>query len=117
MSKVGFNQGKDIPGPVSIAALVEKKVENKKLGLAIFGDSDFAKNGYWNKQGNSDLFLNTINYLAEEEDLISIRPKQIDDRRVTMTQAQVTTLFYLVVIAIPILVVITGVIIYIKRNK
>ena len=75
------------------------------------------ENGYWNNQGNSDLFLNTINYLAEEEDLISIRPKEIDDRRVTLTQADVKTLFYLVVIAIPVLVIISGVVLYIKRAK
>ena len=59
----------------------------------------------------------TINYLAEEEDLISIRPKDFDDRRVTLTQAEVSTLFYLVVIAIPLLVVIAGVIFYIRRGK
>ncbi len=115
--EVGFNEGEDIAGPVTIAALVEKKTDDKKLSLAIFGDSDFAKNGYWKNQGNADLFLNTVNYLAEEEDLISIRPKEIDDRRVTLTQADVKTIFYLVVIAIPLLVIIAGVVFYIKRGK
>lgn len=115
--KVGFDEGKDISGPVSISVLIEKQVGDKKLGLVVFGDSDFAKNGYWKNQGNSDLFLNTVNYLAEEEDLISIRPKEIDDSRVTLTQADVKTIFYLVVIAIPLLVVIAGVVFYIKRGK
>jgi ABC-type uncharacterized transport system involved in gliding motility auxiliary subunit len=115
--EIVFDEGKDKPGPVTIAALVEKTMGDRKLALAIFGDSDFAKNGYWRNQGNADLFLNTINYLAEEEDLISIRPKDIDDRRVTMTQANVKTIFYLVVIAIPLLVIIGGVIFYIKRSK
>lgn len=115
--EVGFNEGRDIPGPVTIAVLIEKSVGSKKLGIALFGDSDFAKNGYFKNQGNSDLFLNTVNYLAEEEDLISIRPKDFDDRRVTLTQAEVTTLFYLVVIAIPLLVIIAGVVFYMKRGK
>jgi ABC-type uncharacterized transport system involved in gliding motility auxiliary subunit len=115
--EVGFNEGNDIAGPVTIAVLVEKKVGDKKLGIVIYGDSDFAKNGYFKNQGNADLFLNTVNYLAEEEDLISIRPKEVDDRRVTLTQAEVTTIFYLVVIAIPILVIIAGIVFYIKRGK
>ena len=49
--------------------------------------------------------------------MISIRPKEIDDRRVTLTQADVKTIFYLVVIAIPLLVIIAGVVFYIKRGK
>ncbi len=115
--EVVFDEGKDISGPITISVLIEKKVGDKKLGLVIFGDSDFAKNGYWKNQGNADLFLNTVNYLAEEEDLISIRPKEVGDRRVTLTQADVKTIFYLVVIAIPLLVVIAGVVFYIKRGR
>jgi len=114
---VVFNENRDKPGPVTIGVLIEKSVGDKKMSLAVFGDSDFAKNSYWRNQGNADLFLNTINYLAEEEDLISVRPKEVDDRRVTLTQADVKTIFYLVVIAVPILVIIAGVFFYIKRSK
>ena len=115
--EVSFDPERDKEGPVSIAVLIEKTSGENKLGLAVFGDSDFAKNGYWRNQGNADMFLNTINYLAEEEDLISIRPKEFDDRRVTLTQADVKVIFYLVVIAIPLIVIIAGVVFYIKRGK
>jgi ABC-type uncharacterized transport system involved in gliding motility auxiliary subunit len=116
-NEITFDESKDQAGPVTIGVLVEKSIGEKKLSLAVFGDSDFAGNGYWNNQGNADLFLNTINYLAEEEDLITIRPKEVDDRRVTLTKANVMTIFYLVVIAIPVLVVIGGIIFYIKRSR
>lgn len=115
--EVAFNEGKDKQGPVSIATLIEKKQGDKKTTLAIFGDSDFAKNGYWRNEGNADLFLNTVNYLAEEEDQIAIRPKEVDDRRVTLTQADVGMMFYLVVVAIPLVVIIFGVVFYVKRSK
>ena len=116
--KVGFDPGKDTKGPVDIGVVVEKDVPGDgKTVLVIIGDSDFAKNAYFNNQGNKNLFLNVVNYLAEEEDLISIRPKQIEDRRLTLTQADVSTLFYLVVIAIPLIVVIIGVVIFIRRNR
>jgi len=115
--EASFDADADLQGPVIIAALVEKSIGENKMSLAVFGDSDFASNGYWKNQGNADIFLNTINYLAEEEDLISIRPKDVDDRRVTLTQADVKMLFYLVVIAIPLLVIIAGVIFYIRRGR
>jgi ABC-type uncharacterized transport system involved in gliding motility auxiliary subunit len=115
--EVSFDEGVDIPGPITIAALIEKTIGEKKTSLVVFGDSDFAKNGYFKNQGNANLFLNTINYLAEEEDLISIRPKDIEDRRLTLTVADMSTIFYLVVILIPILVIIAGVVVYKKRGK
>jgi len=115
--EVNFDPDEDLKGPVSIAVQVEKSIGDKKMALIIYGDSDFASNGYWQNQGNADIFLNTINYLAEEEDLISIRPKDLDDRRVTLTQADVKTIFYLVVIAIPVLVMIAGVVFYIRRGR
>jgi ABC-type uncharacterized transport system involved in gliding motility auxiliary subunit len=114
---LSFNEDLDLPGPVTIGALVEKSIGDKKMSLAIYGDSDFAINGYFNNQGNGDLFLNTINYLAEEEDLISIRPKDYEDRRVTLTQADIKMILYLVVIAFPLLVVIAGVVFYIRSGR
>jgi ABC-type uncharacterized transport system involved in gliding motility auxiliary subunit len=115
--RVGFDENEDTPGPVALGVLVEKDLAQGKLALAVFGDTDFATNAYFRQQGNGNLFLNTINYLAEEEDLISIRPKQVDDSRLTLTSAEVSTLFYLVVIAIPLLVIVLGVIVFFKRNK
>ena len=115
--EVSFEAGKDIKGPITLAAVAEKELAKGKAVLAAYGDSDFAKNGYFKNQGNANLFLNTINFLAEEEDMISIRPKEVDDRRLTLTQADVSTLFYLVVIAIPLLVIIAGVVIFFKRNR
>ncbi len=115
--KVSFDEGKDKKGPITLAVVIEKTLAKGKEILAIFGDSDFARNGYFKNQGNSNLFLNTINYLAEDEDAISIRPKEIEDSRLTLTQADVKSLFYLVVIAIPLIVVILGVVIFFKRNR
>ncbi len=115
--QVSFDPDKEVRQPVTLAAVAEKEQGTGKSVLVAFGDSDFAKNGYFQNQGNANLFLNTVNYLAEEEDLISVRPKQVDDRRLTLTKADVSALFYLVVIAIPLLVIIAGVIIFFKRNR
>ena len=100
----------DIPGPISIAVSVavaasqniEEEVPSdvaqtqdedgedtpSETRLVVFGDSDFASNGYLGIQGNADLLLNTVNWLAEQENLISIRPRAPEDRRITLTQDQ-----------------------------
>ena len=45
-----------------------------KTRVVVVGDSDFAANGFLGVQGNRNLFLNTVNWLAQQENLISIRP-------------------------------------------
>ncbi|HHM01385.1 MAG TPA: DUF4350 domain-containing protein [Caldithrix abyssi] len=115
--KVSFDAGRDREGPISLAVISSKKTGDHTSVAAVFGDSDFAGNGYFNQQGNGDLFLNTVNYLADEGELISIRPKKLEDSRLTMTPGDVTTLFYLVVIAIPLIMIALGVGFYLKRNR
>jgi ABC-type uncharacterized transport system involved in gliding motility auxiliary subunit len=115
--QVEFNSDKDLRGPVPLAIVSSKLVSgSKKAQVLVIGDSDFAMNAYIRNSGNYDLFLNIINWLAEEEDMITIRPKEIDDRRVNLTQKDSKIVFYLSVIALPLVVVIAGVVVYLKRR-
>ena len=47
--------------------------------------------------------MNMMNWLSSDEDLISIRPKEPEDRRLTLSRAQMTTVFYSSVIVLPLL--------------
>jgi ABC-type uncharacterized transport system involved in gliding motility auxiliary subunit len=119
----------DKPGPISLAAAVsapatdvktppapdatkadgengDKKPETR---LVVFGDSDFASNAALGVQGNRDLFLNAINWLAQQENLIAIRPKDTQDRRITLTADQERRLFFLTVLIVPGLILLAGV--------
>ena len=82
----------------------------------MFGDSDFASNGYIGLQGNSDLVLNAINWLAEQENLISIRPRAPEDRRITLTADQQFRVQLLVLLLIPGAVLATGVFTWWRRR-
>ena len=59
--------------------------------MVAFGDADFASNALLAFQGNQDFFLNTVAWLAEDADLISIRPTEPDDQRLFLTAAQQQT--------------------------
>ena len=69
--------------------------------LVVVGDSDFASNSALGIQGNRDLFLNIVNWAAQQDTLISIRPKDPEDRRLTLTASQQTTLFWASVVVLP----------------
>ena len=77
--------------------------------LAVFGDSDFASNSAVGIQGNRDLALNTINWLAQQENLIAIRPREPEDRRVTLTADQQLRIFWLSIVLLPGFIIGTGV--------
>lgn len=57
--------------------------------LVVVGDTDFVANNLaLAPLGNADLFLNMVNWLTEDEGLIAIRPRDPEDRRITMTAGQ-----------------------------
>jgi ABC-type uncharacterized transport system involved in gliding motility auxiliary subunit len=128
---VSFDPDKDIKGPVTILAVAEKNAEKSakqadqlnvgtgesKTRIAVFGDSDFAVNAYFNVQGNGNLFLNTVSWLAQEEDLISVRAKDPEDRRLTLTEKQSRIILYVGVLMLPILIFSAGIYVYVKRSK
>ena len=85
--------------------------------VAAVGDSDFATNAYLGVEGNRDLFMNAVGWLAQQESLISIRPREASDRRLTMTAAQITLMFWLSIVVIPGAVLGTGVYTWWRRRS
>jgi ABC-type uncharacterized transport system involved in gliding motility auxiliary subunit len=111
----------DKAGPISIAAAVSAPIsetpapdpkdqkERPETRLAVFGDSDFGTNGLLGFQGNHNLFMNTVSWLAQQENLISIRPRDPEDRRVTLTARQQSLIRLLAIFVIPGLILAAGV--------
>jgi ABC-type uncharacterized transport system involved in gliding motility auxiliary subunit len=96
----------------------EEAEKIKKEGrLAVFGDSDFATNRYFNFSGNGNLFLNTVNWLTEEADLISIQPKTSSPRTIHMTATQGRMLFFVSLIILPLVVLVTGISVWMRRRS
>jgi len=127
-----FDEGQDKKGPLNLAVLITIKPSPaggtgpgaKKEGpqpqparLAVFGDSDFASNGYFNQAGNGDLFLNTINFLTEEAQLISIRPAKSPVKPLTLSAAQGQAFFWIPLVLIPLLMIFIGVMVWRQRRK
>jgi len=122
---LAYNEGVDAKGPVPVAAVATVTIrregstdkEPKKARIVVFGDADFASNNYLNLAGNRDLFLNTVSWLAEEENLIAIRPKDSGSFFAPVTATQERLIFWLSMIVLPALVLGSGVGTYIWRRQ
>jgi ABC-type uncharacterized transport system involved in gliding motility auxiliary subunit len=115
---VDVNDPKNKKGPLTIAAAGTYTTgkENSQGRFVVVGSSSWIANRFFNFNGNGDLALNTINWLASDEDLISIRPKQEEDRRITMTHAQMSWVRVTSQFLLPLIVVFTGVGVWWKRR-
>lgn len=119
--EVAFDAGVDTQGPVSAAAIAYGKKKDSKATretrLAVFGSSQFANNQYSRFGGNLDLFLNSVSWVLEDESLISIRTKEEDTGKVELSQNQGMAIFWLTVVAIPLMISIAGILIWVRRKK
>jgi ABC-type uncharacterized transport system involved in gliding motility auxiliary subunit len=115
---VSVNDPKNKKGPQTIAAAGTYKTgkENSQGRFVVVGSSSWAANSFINFNGNRDLALNAMNWLSSDEDLISIRPKDHEDRRITMTHAQMSWVRTTSQFLLPLFVVIAGVSVWWKRR-
>lgn len=133
--QVEFNADKgDKQGPIALAAAASApaKVTPPKPANAspdstetpsppesrvvAVGDSDFASNMAIGVQGNRDFFMNSLNWLAQQENLIAVRPRQPQDHRLTLTADQQNRIMILSLFIIPGLVFATGVYTWWRRR-
>ena len=124
--KTRFEEGIDIEGPISLAAAssysIDKNsavssIEIRSTRIAVFGDSDFLANKIINLYGNRDLILNTINWLAVDEILVSIRPKSDLVQPVLLTMIEGRIVFWLSAIVMPALIALIGAIVLTRKKK
>jgi ABC-type uncharacterized transport system involved in gliding motility auxiliary subunit len=135
--KPEFDEKRDLAGPVSLGAVVEfpkpspkpepDKKKDGKAGAAkppaqggrliVFGDADFASNEYFQQAGNRDLVLNSIAFLAQEGDLISISPKQEASQPLMIQPSQARVVFWVPVVVLPLIFVVIGVIVVVRRRR
>lgn len=112
------NPDKDKRGPFTMALAGSYKtgVENKDGRFVVVGNSSFVDNGSIQLYGNSDLFLNMLAWLSADEDLISIRPKDPEDRRIQLEQGQMNTVIVVSQFVLPLIAFVAGISVWRKRR-
>jgi len=106
----------DVPGPLVMAATLEDDESGARLVL--LGDSNFCTNMYMQELGNADLFVNALDWLTEEEELISIRPQTDVERSVNIPSALAYRAVSVILSAVmPLLVLAVGVAVLVVRRS
>jgi ABC-type uncharacterized transport system involved in gliding motility auxiliary subunit len=131
---IKFDEGKDRKGPISLAAVATVKApaptpspspspspgaEEAKTPegrVVAIGDADFASNALLGFQGNQDFFLNAVAWLAEDADLISIRPKEPENQALFLSRQVQQNVAWVALVILPGLFVVLGVVTWWRRR-
>jgi len=115
--KPRFNKNSDFPGPVDIAAALQRTVNDKEQRIVIVGGASFLANAYSGNAGNIDLGINMVNWLANEEALITIQPRANQDSSIVFSSRALTFISVGLVILLPlILFLVAGLLWWRRRN-
>jgi ABC-type uncharacterized transport system involved in gliding motility auxiliary subunit len=124
LADIAYVSGKDLPGPINVAVAgtykfpaappagpagqpaetppaAKPEPKEHEARLVVVGDSDFAKNGYFGMDGNGNFFLNIVNWLTEEADLIAIQPKTQAPRTIELSPARMSVFRLVVLYLLP----------------
>jgi ABC-type uncharacterized transport system involved in gliding motility auxiliary subunit len=133
-----LDQNQDTPGPVSVAVAIiadprerardlsaltpqelalRPEEHELKTRIAVIGNSIFAANAYFGLPGNGDFVMNALNWLAQEEDLIAIRPKSSDPRLVQISLTEMWNIFIVTGVLVPLSILAAGVVVWWKRRN
>ncbi len=114
---------RDHKGPVPVAIVSTKPVgepdkRSDEARLFVTGDSEWVDNKYLQLQGNGDFILNVVNWLAEEQEKIAIRPKTRQASQVFLTGEQMGQLKFVSLDLLPVLIVALGLgVVLIRRQR
>ncbi|MEO5956173.1 MAG: DUF4350 domain-containing protein [Nitrospiraceae bacterium] len=118
---VNLDEKEDIKGPLPMAAALTPKITPEEAkprpAIVVIGNSTFATNAFVNFPGNSDFFLHTAGWLAEERNMMAIAPKDSALRPFTPNPLQERALLYLQVILLPATMFLSGIMVWRRRRR
>ncbi len=115
--KPRFDKNHDVPGPATIALALQRDVNDREQRIVIVGSGSFLANAYSGNGGNIDLGVNIVNWLSNEENLITLQPRAVKDSAITLSKTQLTLISNGFVIALPLLLGLVGGVLWWRRRR
>lgn len=117
-ASINVRDPKNKKGPFTLAAAgtYDTGKPNAQGRFVVVGSSSWLANRFLGFNGNSDLALNSVNWLSSDEDLISIRPKPPEDQKVTMTRAQLNMVRIVSQFGFPLVAIFAGIWVWWRRR-
>jgi ABC-type uncharacterized transport system involved in gliding motility auxiliary subunit len=104
------------PAPANASPDAPDAPSTPETRVVAVGDSDFVSNRAIRVPGNRDFFMNTLNWLSQQENLIAVRPRQPQDHQLTLTEAQQDGVFFLSLFVVPGLIFASGIFTWWRRR-
>ena len=114
--------GRDLPGPLPLAVAVETgqprgaDVDLGETRMVVIGTASFVDNSALTA-GNLDFFMSGLNWLLKREQLLAVGPKVPDEFRLDISPSQLTVVYALTIVGLPMLIGIIGVSVWLRRRK
>lgn len=77
-TQVQYDEGVDILGPLNMAVAGENATTKGRV--VVMGNSYFARGQNFDQYGNGNFFINSVDWAAEQEDLIQFTPRSTTER-------------------------------------
>jgi gliding motility-associatede transport system auxiliary component len=114
-AQVGMDPS-EVQGPLTLAVAGENSTTKGRV--VVFGTANFALDQIFDAYGNGDMFVNSVDWAAEQEDLANITPKTPTERTFKIpSQFQWIAILLSSVFIIPGLVVLAGVSTWLSRRR
>jgi ABC-type uncharacterized transport system involved in gliding motility auxiliary subunit len=113
--QVGLDENERV-GPLALSMAAENSATNGRV--VVFGTSEFAADQIFDAYGNGDMFVNSVDWAAEQENLSSITPKDTTERTFTPPSQLYWILILLTsIFIIPGLVILGGISTWLARRR
>ena len=114
--QVGYDEGVETLGPLTLAMAGENATTGGRV--VVFGTSLFAADQIFDQYGNGDMFVNSVDWSAEQEDIANITPNTPTERTFNPPdQIQWIAILLGSVLIIPGLIVLAGVSTWLTRRR
>jgi ABC-type uncharacterized transport system involved in gliding motility auxiliary subunit len=119
LGHASYDTGADFRGKMDMAYAVEGKKgsQPRPIKLLAFADAMFAANNLLDKVSNRDLMLNSLSWLAGDDGLISIRPKEDPDALKQYNNSVLNFIMLLTVFFVPLALIGIGTFVWWRRGK
>jgi len=108
---------RDTPGPIIIAAAFERTTGDRPQRVVVIGNASFLSNAFLGNGGNRDLGVNVVNWLAGDDNLITLQPRNTADAAIRIDQAGLYLMAFGFLFLLPLAFVVTGTLIWWRRRR
>jgi ABC-type uncharacterized transport system involved in gliding motility auxiliary subunit len=116
LSVRAFDKSRDVKGPAVIAASLQRNINDVEQRIVVVGSGAFLSNTFAGNGGNVDLGVNLVNWLANDEQLITLQPRAAKDSNITLSKMQLAVISIGFLLGLPLLLAGTGALIWWRRR-